>query len=124
MRLAVRMAIETRNSIEILKNELKESGNFDNLRITNGFIVNMAYIDSKLITKNSKWSKVVSLASQIDERKSPKTRTDLQVNQTTIDGIIALKQILPQYTNTNYVTTSFVIKMIIMGSLLIRQNKI
>lgn len=124
MRLAVRLAIETRNSIGALKEEIKATGEFDNLYLTNGFVVNQAYLDSKKITDEQNWDKVLKFGSQVEERSAPKTRTDLQVNQTTIDGIAELKKILPQYTETSYVTTSFVIRMIVRGSLLIRHGKI
>lgn len=124
MRLAVRLATETKNSIEALKEEMKATGNYDNLYLTNGFVVNQAYLDCKSITENKKWQIVLASDSQIEERNAPKTRTDLQVNQTTIDGISELKQILPQYTDTSYVTTSFVIRIIIRGSLLIRHGKL
>ena len=124
MRLAVRLAIETRNSIEALKEEIKSTGEFDNLRLTNGFVINQAYLDCKKITNENKWDIVLKSDSQVEERNAPKTRTDLQVNQTTIDGIAELKKILPQYTETSYVTTSFVIRMIVRGSLLVRRGKI
>lgn len=124
MRLAVRLAIETRNSIDALKKEIKATGEFDNLHLTNGFVVNQAYLDSKKITAEQKWDKVLKFGSQVEERSAPKTRTDLQVNQTTIDGIAELKKILPLYTETSYVTTSFVIRMIVRGSLLVRHGKI
>ncbi|HEM4700897.1 TPA: hypothetical protein U1032_000585 [Streptococcus suis] len=124
MRLAVRLAIETRNSIEVLKKEIGATGEFDNLRLTNGFVVNQAYLDCRKITDENNWDKVLESGSQVEERYAPKTRTDLQVNQTTIDGIAELKKILPQYTETSYVTTSFVIRMIVRGSLLVRHGKI
>lgn len=124
MRLAVRLAIETRDSIKALKEEIKATGEFDNLYLTNGFVVNQAYLDSKKITAEQNWDKVLKFGSQVEERSAPKTRTDLQVNQTTIDGIAELKKILPQYTETSYVTTSFIIRMIVRGSLLIRHGKI
>ena len=124
MRLAVRLAIETRNSIDALKKEIKATWEFDNLHLTNGFVVNQAYLDSKKITAEKNWDKVLKFGSQVEERSAPKTRTDLQVNQTTIDGIAELKKILPLYTETSYVTTSFVIRMIVRGSLLVRHGKI
>lgn len=124
MRLAVRLAIETRNSIEALKEEIKSTGEFDNLRLTNGFVINQAYLDCKKITNENKWDIVLKSGSQVEERNAPKTRTDLQVNQITIEGIAELKKILPQYTETSYVTTSFVIRMIVRGSLLVRRGKI
>ncbi len=124
MRLAIRLAIETRNSIEALKEEIKETGNFEGLVLTNGFIVNQACLDCKSITEDNKWEIVLEAGSQVDERIAPKTRTDLNVSQETIDGINKLKEILPQYTETSYVTTSFVIKMMVRGSLLKRHNKI
>nr|WP_014573487.1 hypothetical protein [Lactococcus cremoris]AEV59858.1 hypothetical protein [Lactococcus cremoris] len=124
MRLAVRLAIETRESINTLKEEIKSTGEFDNLHLTNGFVVNQAYLDSKKITSEKKWDKVLKFGSQVEERNAPKTRTDLQVNQTTIDGITELKKVLSQYTETGYITTSFVIKMIVRGSLLVRHGKI
>lgn len=124
MRLAVRLARETRKSIDALKEEIKATGEFDNLHLTNGFVVNQAYLDSKKITAEQNWDKVLKFGSQVEERSAPKTRTDLQVNQITIDGIAELKKILPQYTETSYVTTSFVIRMIVIGSLLVRHRKI
>ena len=124
MRLAVRLAIETRNSIDTLKKEIKATGEFDNLRLTNGFVINQAYLDCKKITDENKWDTVLKSGSQVEERNAPKTRTDLQVNQTTIDGIAELKKILSLYTKTSYVTTSFVIRMIVRGSLLVRHGKI
>lgn len=124
MRLAVRLAIETKNSIETLKEEMKATGNYDNLHLTNGFVINQAYLDCKKITEDKKWEIVLASGSQVEERNAPKTHTDLQVNQTTIDGISELKQILPQYTDTSYVTTSFVLRMIVRGSLLIRHGKL
>ncbi|NQI83810.1 hypothetical protein HO589_00410 [Streptococcus suis] len=124
MRLAVRLARETRDNINSLKEEIKATGEFDNLHLTNGFVVNQAYLDSKKITAEQNWDKVLKFCSQVEERSAPKTRTDLQVNQTTIDGIAELKKILPQHTETSYVTTSFVIRMIVRGSLLVRHGKI
>ena len=124
MRLAIRLAIETRNSIEALKEEIKSTGEFDNLRLTNGFVINQAYLDCRKITDENKWDTVLKSVSQVEERNAPKTRTDLQVNQATMDGIAELKKLLPRYTETSYVTTSFILKMIVRGSLLVRHGKI
>ena len=101
MRLAVRLAIETRNSIEALKEEIKSTGEFDNLRLTNGFVINQAYLDCKKIINKNKWDIVLKSGSQVEERNAPKTRTDLQVNQTTIDGIAELKKRTPHYHSNN-----------------------
>jgi hypothetical protein len=56
------------------------------------------------------------------DKKNLELQTNLDLSQETIDGINQLKKILPQYLpKLSYVTTSFVIR-IIVRSVLLKKN--
>ena len=54
MRLALRLAQETKENIEALKQVLIESDDYAGLNLTNGFVVNQAYKDTQLLTEQAR----------------------------------------------------------------------
>lgn len=123
MRLSVRLGVETRENIRELKKEMQNSGEYENLKLTNGYILNQAYTECIPHSSNNFWKDILQFNSEIKERQSVKIRTDLQISEKTMEGISELKLIIAKLTNTNYITTSFIIKMIVTGAIFIRKNK-
>lgn len=120
MKLSVRLARETIHGINELKDILEKEDRYKGTSLTNGFVVNQAYEETKKIN----WEDVIS-AKRIpkDNKEILEVKTNLTLSQATIDGINELKQELPQYLDVSYVTTSFVIRLIIRGALLLRDEK-
>lgn len=128
MRLTVRLALDTLCGIQELKEELEKEELNIGLNLTNGFVVNQAYYD----TKGVDWKKVLESPMKFDLTKdvsSASTRNNLNLQPTVINGIAELKKELLFIINDlrpanpiKYVTTGYVIRIIIKGSLLIRRN--
>lgn len=120
MTLSVRLARETIHGINELKDILEKEDRYKGTSLTNGFVVNQAYEETKKIN----WKDVIS-AKRIpkDNKEILEVKTNLTLSQATIDGINELKQELPQYLDVSYVTTSFIIRLIIRGTLLLRDEK-
>lgn len=123
MRLSVRLAKETLDGIHELKEILKKDDLYTGLKLTNGFVVKKAYQE----TKGSNWEDVLKAErvpkNNVNEKKL-ELKTNLNLSQEVIDGINELKKILPNYLTVSYVTTSFVIRIIIRAALLKRDCEI
>lgn len=122
MRLSVRLAKETIEGINELKEILEKDGLYTGLNLTNGFVVNQAYQE----TKNSDWKTIIETKripkNNVDKRNL-ELKTNLNLSQEVIDGINELKKELPEYLEVSYVTTSYVIRLIIRGALLNRDKE-
>lgn len=127
-RLGVRLAQETLLGIEMLKKEFENDEMFSDLRITNGLAVSQAYLETKDFD-NSIWETVIKsdLNKFFDSNiEKLDVVTNLYLEQDVIDGIQMLKGVFPQLSilKVNYVTTSYVIRQMIKGSLLKRRDVI
>lgn len=124
MRLSVRLARETIEGISELKSILEQESIYSELRLTNGFVVGVAYEE----TKSVNWEKVINtkrVPKNNVDRKSLEIKTNLVLRQDVIEGINNLKKILPQYLpEVSYVTTSYVIRIMVRAALLKRDNKL
>lgn len=124
MRLAVRLARETKSGINELKEILKNEPLYSGLNLTNGFVVNQAYLE----TKESDWEMVIKnprIPKDNIDKKNLELQTNLDLSQDTIDGINELKRILPQYLpKVSYVTTSYVIRIIVRSALLKKNGEL
>lgn len=118
MKLSVRLTRETIEGINDLKKILEEESQFAGLSLTNGFVVNYAYQESKEIN----WNSLISTKCTSKERKDIlEIKTNLTLSQATIDGINELKKELPQYLeNISHITTSYVILLVIRSALMQR----
>lgn len=122
MRLSVRLAKETIQGINELKEILERDSLYTGLNLTNGFVVNQAYQE----TKNSNWKTIIETKripqNNVDKRNL-ELKTNLNLSQEVVDGINELKKELPDYLYVSYVTTSYVIRLIIRGALLNRDKE-
>ena len=122
MRLSVKLAGETLSGIQDLKEMLLDDENFGDLRITNGFAVDQAFIDVKDF-KN--WDAVIIKKIKYqNEKPSSEVRTDLNISEQTKNQIEQLKKVFPDILGVSYVTTPYVIRLVIKASLLIRTFQI
>lgn len=122
MRLSVKLAGETLSGIQDLKEMLLDDENFGDLRITNGFAVDQAFIDVKDF-KN--WDAVIIKKIKYqNEKPSSEVRTDLNISEQTKNQIEQLKKVFPDILGVSYVTTPYVIRLVIKASLLIRTCQI
>ncbi len=127
MRLSVRLARETLGGISELKNELEKESTYSGLRLTNGFVVGMAFEETKDF-EDELWGQIINTKrvprNNVD-RNSLEVKTNLVLNQDVIDGIDRLKQVLPKYLpEISYVTTSYVIRVVVRAALLNRDKKL
>jgi len=123
MRLSVRLAKETLHGINELKEILGRDSLYTGLNLTNGFVVNKAYQE----TKNSDWKTIIEtkrVPQQNVDKKPLEVKTNLTLSQEVIDGINELKKEIPSYLDVSYVTTSYIIRLIIRGALLNRDMEI
>ena len=118
MRVSVRLSAETMSGIAKLKELFEKDPKFSGLRITNGFVVNNAFQNLK---KDTDWKSIL-LNSPIYfgdvEDLNTEIKTNLTLNDQVVLGINNLKEKLPAITNTTYVTTPFVIRLIIRAYLI------
>ena len=125
MRLALRLAQETKENIEALKQVLIESDDYAGLNLTNGFVVNQAYKDTQLLTEQDRWHEVIKKGNISNNKPLKEKHTDLNVTKNTIDGINELKTVLHKYfPESAYLTTSFAIRIMVRGALLLRNQEI
>lgn len=122
MRLSVRLARETIEGISELKDILENESQYSGLRLTNGFVVGIAYEE----TKDINWEKVIE-AKRVPknnvDKKSLEIKTNLVLRQDVFDGINDLKKVLPQFlSEVSYVTTSYAIRIMVRAALLKREN--
>ena len=120
MKLSVRLARETMQGINELKEILEDDIQFSGLSLSNGFVVNQAYQEAK----DSDWEIIIETKRRGKQTKEIlEVKTNLTLSQATIDGINELKKVLPQYfEEISYVTTSFVIRLIIRAALIKRDK--
>ena len=127
MRLSVRLAKETIDGISELKQNLENESTYSGLRITNGFVVGIAYEETKDFA-NDTWGEVIRtkrIPKNNVDKKSLEIKTNLVLSQDVVDGINKKKKILPNYLpEVSYVTTSYVIRVMVRAALLKRERKI
>lgn len=124
MKLSVRLALETLQNIEELKKIISKE-NFGELKITNGFVVNQAFRET---IGNTDWKKIIQETSPLVQKKYGKLedmplKTNLTINDETKSFIDELKIEFPKYTDTNYVTVSYIIRIVVRAALLKRIQK-
>ncbi|GFE43560.1 hypothetical protein ScFU53_07530 [Streptococcus canis] len=124
MKLSVRLALETLQNIEELK-EIITKENFGELKITNGFVVNQAFRETMGTTD---WKKIIQETAPLIQKKFGKLedtplKTNLTLNDDTKSFIDELKLEFPKYTDTNYVTVSYIIRIVVRAALLKRIEK-
>lgn len=124
MKLSVRLALETLQNIEELKKIISKE-NFGELKITNGFVVNQAFRET---IGNTDWKKIIQETSPLVQKKYGKLedmplKTNLTINEETKSYIDELKIEFPKYTDTNYVTVSYIIRIVVRAALLKRIQK-
>lgn len=124
MKLSVRLALETIQNIEELK-EIISKENFGELKITNGYVVNQAFRETMGTTD---WKKIIQETTPLVQKKFGKLedtplKTNLTLNDDTKSFIDELKLEFPKYTDTNYVTVSYIIRIVIRAALLKRIEK-
>lgn len=120
MKLSVRLARETTLGIAELKKSLESEDRYKGINLTNGFVVNQAYDETKDIQD---WEEIINaIRPSKEEKENLDLKTNLTLSQATIDGINKLKSILPNYLEVSYVTTSFVIRIIVRAALILRDK--
>lgn len=130
MRLTVRLALDTLCGIEELKTELGTEELNIGLNLTNGFVINQAFYD----TQDIDWEKVFLSPMKFDnsiEVNPASTRNNLNLQEDVVEGISELKLVFPKVINKlrpanpiKYVTTGYVVRMLIKGSLMKRRGLI
>ena len=123
MKLSVRLALETIQNIEKLKEILTEES-FGELRITNGYAVNQAFRETMGKTD---WKNIIQNTTPLKQKKFGKLeetplKTNLTVNDETKKYIDELKKDFPKYTESNYVTVSDIIRIVVRAALLNRDE--
>ncbi len=123
MRLSIRLSTETMQSISKLKQTDIVQEKFSGLRITNGNIVNYVF-QTVFKEENLNWEEIISSDPIYfeDNIAIDEIKTNLTVSDEVVKKIEDLKDILPKYTGTSYVTVPFVIRMVVRAYLL--QNNI
>lgn len=124
LRLTVRLALDTLCGIQELKEELEKDDLNNGLKLTNGFVINQSYYDSK----DMDWKEVLQSPIKFDLNKNvnpASTRNNLELQEEVINGIKELKMLLPTLINEirpgtpiKYVTTGYTIKVMIKGALI------
>lgn len=127
MRLSVRLAKETLDGISELKSELEKETIYSGLRLTNGFVVGIAFEETKKFQEET-WNQIINtkrVPKNDVDRNALNIKTNLVLNQSVVDGINKLKTIFPRYlSEVSYVTTSYVIRVMVRAALLKRDGKI
>lgn len=121
MRLSVKLANETLLGIYELKEILKQDEKFNGLRITNGVAVDQSFLDIKNFDD---WNTVIIKKIKYNSQDvDSEVRTDLTINENTKNEIDRLKKIFPDILGVSYVTTPYVIRLVVKASLLIRSGE-
>lgn len=122
MRLSVKLANETLLGIRELKEVLKQDEKFKGLRITNGVAVDQSFLDVK---EFDDWNAVIIKKIKYNNQNiESEVRTDLTINENTKNEIERLKKVFPDILGVSYVTTPYVIRLVIKASLLLRAGEI
>ncbi|WP_434717362.1 hypothetical protein [Lactococcus lactis] len=122
MRLSVRLANETISGIKELKKFYEKNNPTSELRITNGATVGLALRELKQQSSLEEydWESII-FGNQFLDKNQKAEKSDIKTNLTLADDVVddinKLKDILPSYTKTNYVTTSYVIRIIVRATL-------
>ena len=128
MKIGIRLSREALTGIEELKKIYQENEKLDEMRITNGATIGLALHELKQIDSLNDWDwgPIIFGNQFVDKNhKAEKSeiRTSLTLNENTLEDIDVLKKILPKYTSTKYVTTSYVIRIIVRAALK-QQNRV
>ena len=123
MRFTVVLAFESLVMMKKLKSILEKEEKFLGLKITNGTIVNEAFKDIKDVED---WSEIIDyklnleVPSDLEESK----KTNLNLDDYAAKEIERLKKELPDIVGTSYITTPYVIRIVLKASLLkrLKQN--
>lgn len=121
MRVTVRLASETMSTMRVLKSFLETDSKFLDLNVTNGTVVNQAFEDIKNVHD---WKEIIDFKNDLPAYYEKPVKTNLNLNDYSISEIDRLKKELLDFLTVNYVTTPYVIRLVLKASLLIRQNKI
>ena len=121
MKLSVRLALETLENIEKLKSLIIEE-TFREIKITNGYVVNQAFRETMGKTN---WKHIIQSSSPLIQKKFGKLedvplKTNLTLNDKTKECINELKKEFPKFTNTTYVTVSYIIRIVVYAALVNR----
>lgn len=122
LRFHVRLARETMLGILELQEIYKHEPAFNGIRITKGFVVSQAFLETKDNSKED-WKNIVY--SKIDFENSDgglDTTTNLYVQPIVLEGIEELKALFPEYLTVSYVTTSYVIRQVVKSAVLKRRE--
>lgn len=122
MRLSVRLANETISGIKELKKFYEKNNPTSEFRITNGATVGLALRELKQQSSLEEydWESII-FGNQFLDKNQKAEKSDIKTNLTLADDVVEditkLKDILPEYTKTKYVTTSYVIRIIVRATL-------
>ncbi|MCJ1994078.1 hypothetical protein GYN24_05730 [Lactococcus piscium] len=123
-KLSIRLAQSTKNDINDLK-QILEDENHGDRQFTNGDVVNQAYRD---IETFDDWEKVIleyknNTQKGFIPKEEPELKTNLTISNDAYNGFQKIKAELSKYIKGR-IYISFVIKMIVRASRLMRQNKL
>ncbi|ELY5747354.1 hypothetical protein RYR35_000578 [Streptococcus iniae] len=122
MRLSIRLSNEAISGIRELKSYYEKNNPTDELKVTNGATIGLALRELKQQSPLEKydWESII-FGNQFLNKNQKAEKSDIKTNLTLADDVVddinKLKDILPRYTKTNYVTTSYVIRIIVRATL-------
>jgi hypothetical protein len=123
MELQVRIAYETAEMLELLKEYYQEQ---NEINFTKGEVLSKAILDTYDLWKETDWNKILGLPITInkDYEISPGAlRPKFQISNNIQHKIIELKQIIQQSVGAKYVTIGAAIKFVLRLAIYEHQNK-
>lgn len=122
MKIGIRLSSEALNGIAELKDFYNENNFMDGLKITNGATIGIALMEIKHKAPLNKydWESVIygnKFLGINNKAEKSSIRTSLTLDEDVISDINELKTIFPHFTKTKYVTTSYVIRIIVRAAL-------
>ena len=123
MELQVRIAYETAEMLELLKEYYQEQ---NDINFTKGEVLSKAILDTYEMWKETDWNKILRLPITIDkdyEISPGALRPKFQISSNIEPRITELKKIIQQSVGTKYVTIGAAIKFILRLAIYEHQNK-
>lgn len=122
MKIGIRLSSEALNGIAELKDFYNGNNLMDELKITNGATTGLALLEikQKASLKEYDWESVIygnMFLGKNNKAEKSSIRTSLTLDEDVISDINQLKIVFPQFTKTKYVTTSYVIRIIVRTAL-------